>query len=169
MRDLQEGLKQQMQDMINQMKNGGKSPGGQQSEDLAKMLMQQELMQQMLNDLMNSGISPESAKILNDINRMMEQNLSDIINGNITPTTINRQEQILTRLLQAENSEREREIDNKRKSNEAKEYKLSNPDKAFHEKEKEIRFNELLQMSNLKLNSFYNQKYKEYLKNLNQE
>ncbi|HOZ30453.1 MAG TPA: hypothetical protein PLL66_06010 [Bacteroidales bacterium] len=169
MRDLQEGLKQQMQDMINQMKDGGKKPGGQQSEDLAKMLMQQELMQQMLNDLMNSGISPESAKILNDINRMMEQNLSDIINGNITPTTINRQEQILTRLLQAENSEREREIDNKRKSNEAKEYKLSNPDKAFQEKEKEIRFNELLQMSNLKLNSFYNQKYKEYLKNLNQE
>lgn len=169
MRDLQEGLKQQMQDMINQMKDGGKTPGGQQSENLAKMLMQQELMQQMINDLMNSGISPESAKILNDINRMMEQNLSDIINGNITPTTVNRQEQILTRLLQAENSEREREIDNKRKSNEAKEYKLSNPDKAFKEKEKEIRFNELLQMSNLKLNSFYNNKYKEYLKNLNQE
>jgi uncharacterized coiled-coil DUF342 family protein len=169
MRDLQDGMKQQMQDMINQMKDGGKNPGGQQSEQLAKMLMQQELMQQMLNDLMNSGISPESAKILNDINRMMEQNLSDIINGNITPTTINRQEQILTRLLQAENSEREREIDNKRKSNEAKDYKLSNPDKAFKEKEKEIRFNELLQLSNLKLNSFYNNKYKDYLKNLNKE
>ncbi|HNQ68552.1 MAG TPA: hypothetical protein PKN32_09240 [Bacteroidales bacterium] len=169
MRDLQDGMKQQMQDMINQMKDGGKNPGGQQSEQLAKMLIQQELMQQMLNDLMNSGISPESAKILNDINRMMEQNLSDIINGNITPTTINRQEQILTRLLQAENSEREREIDNKRKSNEAKDYKLSNPDKAFKEKEKEIRFNELLQLSNLKLNSFYNNKYKDYLKNLNKE
>ncbi|MDD3740187.1 MAG: hypothetical protein PHH30_03010 [Bacteroidales bacterium] len=169
MRDLQEGMKQQMQDMINQMKEGGKSPGGQQSEQLAKMLIQQEMMQQMLNDLMNSGISPESAKILNDINRMMEQNLSDIINGNITPTTINRQEQILTRLLQAENSEREREIDNKRKSNEAKDYKLSNPDKAFKEREKEIRFNELLQFSNLKLNTFYNNKYKDYLKNLNKE
>ncbi len=169
MRDMQEGLKQQMQDMINQMKEGGKSPGGMKSEQMAKMLMQQEMMQQMLNEMMNSGISPESAKILNDINRMMEDNMKDIINGNVTPTTINRSEQILTRLLQAENSEREREIDNKRKSNEAKDYKLSNPDKAFKEKEKEIRFNELLQMSNLKLNSFYNNRYKEYLKKLSQE
>jgi hypothetical protein len=169
MRDLQQGMKQQMQDMINMMKEGGKNPGGKQSEQMAKMLMQQEMMQQMMNDMMNSGISPESAKMLNDINRMMEQNLSDIINGNITQTTINRQEQILTRLLQAENSEREREVDNKRKSNEAKDYKLSNPDKAFKEKEKEIRFNELLQMSNLKLNTFYNTRYKEYLKKLSQD
>jgi hypothetical protein len=169
MRDLQQGMKQQMQDMINMMKEGGKNPGGKQSEQMAKMLMQQEMMQQMMNDMMNSGISPESAKMLNDINRMMEQNLSDIINGNITQTTINRQEQILTRLLQAENSEREREIDNKRKSNEAKDYKLSNPDKVFKDKEREIRFNELLQMSNLKLNTFYNNRYKEYLKKLSQD
>ena len=166
MRDLQDGMKQQIQDMIEQMKNGGKNPGGKNSEQLAKMLMQQEMMQQMLNDMMNSGISPESAKILQEINRMMEENLGDIINGNITPQTINRQESILTRLLQAENSEREREIDQKRKSNEAKNYKLSNPDAAFKEKEVEIRFNELLQMSNVKLRSYYKTKYKEYLKTL---
>ncbi len=169
MRDLQQGIKQQMQDMIDMMKQGGKQGGQKQSEQLAKMLMQQEMMQQMMNEMMNSGLSPESAKILQDINRMMEQNLSDIINNNITPTTINRNEQIITRLLQAENSEREREIDKKRKSNEAKDYKLSNPDKVFKEKEKEIRFNELLQKSNLKLKTFYNDKYKEYLKKLNQE
>ncbi len=166
MRDLQKGMKQQIQDMIDQMQSGGKKPGGQNSEKLAKMLMQQEMMQQMLNDMMNSGISPESAKILQEINRMMEDNLNDIIHGNVNQTTINRQEQILTRLLQAENSEREREIDQKRKSNEAKDYKLSNPDAAFKEKEVEMRFNELLQMSNLKLNSFYKSKYKEYLKSL---
>jgi len=169
MRDMQDGLKNQMQDMIDQMKQGGKKPGSQNSEQLAKMLMQQEMMQQMGNDLMNSGISPESAKILQEINRMMEDNLSDIINGKVTQQTINRQQNIMTRLLQAENSEREREIDNKRKSNEAKDYKLSNPDKAFKEKEMEIRFNELLQMSNLKLNSYYKNRYKEYLKNLGQE
>ncbi|MFY9591307.1 MAG: hypothetical protein WAP54_04935, partial [Bacteroidales bacterium] len=170
MRDLQQGMKQQMQDMIDMMKDGNMKKGGaKQSEQLAKMLMQQEMMQQMLNDVMNSGLSPESAKILQEINRMMDQNLSDIINRNINPTTIQRNEQILTRLLQAENSEREREIDKKRKSNEATNYKLSNPDEIFKEKEKEIRFNELLQKSNLKLRTFYNDKYKEYLKKLNQD
>lgn len=124
------------------------------------------MMQQMLNDMMNGGISPEAAKLLQEINRMMNENLSDIIDGNITPQTINRQENILTRLLQAENSEREREIDDKRKSNEARDYQLSNPDEAFKEKETELRFNELLQMSNVKLKSYYKTKYKEYLKTL---
>ncbi len=166
MRDIQQGMKQQMQQMINQMKSGGKIPGGQNSEQLAKMLMQQEMMQQMLNDMMNSGISPESVKILQEINRMMDDNLNDIISGNVTQQTVDRQEQILTRLLQAENSEQEREIDQKRKSNEAKDYKLSNPDEAFKDKETEIRFNELLQMSNVKLKSYYKSKYKEYLKQL---
>ena len=166
MRDMQKGMKQQMQDMIDQMKEGGKKPGGKNSEQLAKMLMQQEMMQQMLNDMMNGGISPEAAKLLQEINRMMNENLSDIIDGNITPQTINRQENILTRLLQAENSEREREIDDKRKSNEARDYQLSNPDEAFKEKETELRFNELLQMSNVKLKSYYKTKYKEYLKTL---
>ena len=169
LRDMQKGMKQQMQDMINQMKEGGDKPGGNKSEQLARMLQQQEMMQQMLNDMMNGGINPESAKMLNQINRMMEENVKDIIGGNVTPKTINRQDQILNRMLQAENSEREREIDNKRKSNEAKDYKISNPEQAFKDKEQEIRFNELLQMSNLKLNSFYKNKYKEYLKKLGQD
>ena len=173
MRDMQEGIKKQMKDMLDNLKEGGKKSGqGQgenqgQSKQLAQMLMQQEMLQKMLQESMQNGGNQESTKVLNQVNKMMEDNIRDIINGNVTPQTINRQDQIITRLLQAENSEREREIDNKRKSNEAKEYKLSNPDEAFKEKEKELRFNELLEMSNLKLNNYYKTKYKEYLKELN--
>ena len=169
LRDLQKGMKQQMQQMIDQMKQGGDKPGKNQgnSKELAKMLAQQEIMQQMLNEMMTSGqLSPESAKILNEINRMMEDNLNDLINGNITPQTLQRQELILTRMLEVEKSEHEREIDNKRKSNEARDYKISNPDGAFDEKEKEMRFNELLQLGNVKINQFYKLKYKDYLQNL---
>ncbi|NLA25167.1 MAG: hypothetical protein GX879_09400 [Bacteroidales bacterium] len=97
---------------------------------------------------------------------MMEENIKDLIHGNITPRTINRQELILTRMLEAEKSEHEREIDNKRKSNEAKDYKISNPGNAFDEKEKEMRFNELLRYENLKINQFYKLKYKDYLQKL---
>ena len=169
LRDLRKGMKQQMQQMIDQMKQGGDKPGKNQgnSKELAKMLAQQEIMQQMLNEMMTSGqLSPESAKILNEINRMMEDNLNDLINGNITPQTLQRQELILTRMLEVEKSEHEREIDNKRKSNEARDYKISNPDGAFDEKEKEMRFNELLQLGNVKINQFYKLKYKDYLQNL---
>ncbi len=166
MRSIQEGLKQQLQDMIDQMKDGGMQPGAEQSEQLARMLKQQEMMQKMLNDMMTGGISPETARILNEINRLIEENISNLINKNITPEMLMRKEEILTRLLEAEKSEREREIDDKRESNEARDYKLSNPDKAFKDKEREFRFNELLQISNIKLNSFYQNRYKEYLKQL---
>ncbi|HPG72891.1 MAG TPA: DUF4175 family protein, partial [Bacteroidales bacterium] len=169
MRDMQKGMKQQMQQMIDQMKQGGDKSGKnqQQSKNLAKMLAQQEIMQKMLNDMMTSGtLSPESAKILNEINRMMEENIRDMISGNVTEQSLRRQELILTRMLEVEKSEHERELDDKRKSNEARDYKISNPGDAFREKEREIRFNELLQQNNLKLNQFYKIKYKDYLQNL---
>lgn len=167
MRNMQEMLKKQMQEMMNQMKNGQpKSP--QQSEQLAKMLMQQEMMQKMMNDMMN-GVDQDAAKYLKEANKMMEENMKDVINGNITKQTLWRQDQIITRMLQAEKSDNEREIEKQRRSNEAKDYKLSNPDEAFKEKESEIRFNELLQMSNVQLQEYYKTKYKNYLKNLNEQ
>ncbi|MDR2835178.1 MAG: hypothetical protein LBV69_03115 [Bacteroidales bacterium] len=170
MRDKQQGLKRQMQEMLENMKQGqgqkqGQKIGKQSSEALAKMLMQQEMLKSMLNEVKN-GTSSDIAKILQQVEQMMDQNISDLINGNVNQQTVNRQDQILTRLLQAENAEKERETDNKRKSNEAKDYKLSNPDAIFKEKNKETRFNELLQFSNLKLTPYYKNKYKDYLKNL---
>ena len=167
MRDMQQQLKQQMQQMLDQMKKNGQQ--SQSGEQLAKMLMQQEMMQKMMNDMMNGELSPDAAKYLKEANKMIEQNIRDLVNRNVTQQTINRQEQIITRLLQAENSQNERETEQKRQSHEAKEYKLSNPDKAFEEKESEIRFNELLQVSNLKLRDYYKNKYKEYLKNLKEK
>jgi len=164
MRDMQQQMKNQMQQMLDEMKKNG--PQNNNGEQLAKMLMQQEMMQKMMNDMMNGELSPDAAKYLQEANKMIEQNIKDLINRNITQQTVNRQEQILTRLLKAENSQNERETEQKRRSTEAKEYKLSNPDKAFEEKESEIRFNELLQVSNLKLKDYYKNKYKEYLKNL---
>jgi len=169
LRDLQKGMKQQIQQMIDQMKQGGDSPAQkeQMNKNLAKMLAQQEIMQQMLNEMMTSEtLSPESAKILNEINRMMEENIKDMINGNVSEQLLRRQELILTRMLEVEKSEHERELDEKRKSNEARDYKISNPDKAFDEKEKQMRFNELLRLSNLKMTQYYKEKYKNYLQNL---
>lgn len=165
MRDMQQQMKNQMQQMLDQMKKNGQQ--GQSGEQLAKMLMQQEMMQKMLNDMMNGELSPDAAKYMKEANQMIEQNIKDLVNKNITQQTVNRQDQIITRLLQAENSQNERDTEQKRQSTEAKEYKLSNPDKAFEQKETEIRFNELLQYSNLKLTDYYKAKYKEYLKNLN--
>jgi hypothetical protein len=168
MRQRQQSLKNQLQQMLDMMKQGqktGQKPSqSQMSKSLAKMLAEQEIMQQMLNEMMSDPtISPDAAKMLREINQMMEENKSDLVNKNITPNLLQRQEQIITRMLEAEKSEIEREIDKKRKSEEAREYKVKNPEKAFEQSREKARFNELLEFSNLKLNRYYKNKYQEYL------
>lgn len=171
MKGQQQSLKQQLESMIQQMKDAGNKPDkNSMNKQLAKMLAQQEIFNNQLSKLMNNGgIQPETMKLLNEIKRLVEQTENEIINKNITPTTIKRQELILTRLLEAENSEYQREIDNKRKSNEAKNEKISNPKDFFQYKRLYSKYNELLNTSDIKMYKYYNEKYKQYMINLNEE
>ena len=57
----------------------------------------------------------------------MEQNETDIVNKRISQELINRQKDILTRLLQAENAEHERDEKEERKAEVAKEYRIETP------------------------------------------
>ena len=59
----------------------------------------------------------------------MEKTETDLVNKRISQETLNRQEEILTRLLEAEKAEREREQDEKRQSTESKD--LINPCEIF--------------------------------------
>ncbi len=117
-------LQQQLNEQMKQMKEGMGKPGSsgkQSSEQLAKMAAQQEMLrnalQGMMNDMIKQGESGSSGNLRNAINKM-EQTETDIVNKNITSETLRRQEEIMTRLLEAEKAEREREQDEKRESNE---------------------------------------------------
>lgn len=170
MKGQQQSLKSQLESLIKQMKEAGDKPGQKgMNKQLSKMLAEQEIFKNQLGKLMNNGnISPETAKKLNEIKKLVEQTENEIINKNITPTTIKRQDLILTRLLEAENSEYQREIDNKRKSEEAKNKKISNPKDFFEYKRENNTYNEILNSSDIKLYKYYNEKYKMYMINLNQ-
>ena len=166
-------------------KPGGKKPGekggpggmGGQGQDgaqglpglnqqLAKTAAQQEAlrrqMQQMLDKIKKEGGNNPGGNIAD----MMEQTERDIVNKQITQETIKRQQDILTKLLESDKAEREREQDEKRKSNEAKNQNLSNP-KAFLEykrlKEKEL---ELLNTLPPNLTPYYKEKVNSYFKNV---
>jgi hypothetical protein len=78
-----------------------------------------------------------------------------------------RQEQILTRLLEAEKSDYERETENKRESTEGKNNKISNPEQIFKYKGVNSQYNEILEGSKIKLSKYYTNKYKEYMIHLN--
>ncbi len=169
MRQQQQSLKKQLESMLNQMKNGkpGQNKSGM-SEKLAKMLAQQEKFEQALNSMMNNnGLNPETQKKLNEIKKLIQENKHDIINKNINSQTINRQNRIVTRLLEAENSDFKRGIDKKRKAEKPLTQKYSNPKDIFEKKQNKTEFDDVLYYNTLKLNKYYNTKYKQYLNNLN--
>lgn len=168
-------------------KPGGQKPGGQggmgqqggqngmmpgvqgqgMSEQLAKMAAQQEAlrrqMQQMLDKIKKEGGSNPGGNIA----EMMEQTEKDIVNRQITQETMKRQQDIITKLLESEKAEREREQDEKRKSNEAKNEILSNPTQFLEYKrlrEKEL---ELLNTVSPSLTPYYKQKVNEYFNSVN--
>lgn len=153
-------------------KPGGMNPGQQQgqspmnmmpgtSEQLAKMAAQQEALRrqlmQMMDQMKNKGQNPGG-----NLADMMEQTEKDIVNKAITQETIKRQEDILTKLLESEKAEREREQDEKRKSNEAKNANLSNPSQFLEYKRMKEKELELLNTVPPSLTPFYKEKVNNY-------
>ncbi|MBT3384647.1 MAG: hypothetical protein HN778_01650 [Prolixibacteraceae bacterium] len=158
-----DNIKQQLQQMIDQMKSG---QGQQMNNQLGQSLIQHEMMQQMLRELMNSGgVGSSAKKQLQQIDEMLEQNRKEIMNKTINAQTIVRQNLINTRLLEAEKAEIERDFENKRDSKSAEEF-YSNPVKFFEYKERDNYSIEYLNKNTHKLNNFYNIKYKQYLNNM---
>jgi len=161
-----ESIQKQLQQMIEQMKNGQQ---GKMSQELGESLMQHEMMQQMLRDMMNNGsVGSEAKNALQQIDDMLEQNRKELMNKSINAQTIARQHLITTRLLEAEKAELEREYQDKRESESAEDF-YSNPVLFFEYKEKENFSIEYLNKNSHKLTNFYNNKYKQYLHNINNE
>jgi hypothetical protein len=128
---MQQQLNQNMQKMRDQMQqqgqkgNQGKQGQGQDgnmSEQLAKMAREQQQIRQALQEFNNQHlkIGSKSGTDLQDISKEMEQTERDLVNRRVLDETLKRQQQIQTRLLEAENAEREQEQDKQRESNAGK-------------------------------------------------
>jgi hypothetical protein len=74
----------------------------------------------------------------------------------------------MTRLLEAEKSEIERDIENKRESNTADEKFYSNPSKIFKNENRKNISIENMEKDVLQLNQFYQFKYKNYVEKFNE-
>ncbi len=190
MRKMQEQLNKQLQEMKDALEKGqkpGEKPGdkkGQKpgsglgqngktgngipgsSEQFAKMAAQQEAlrrqMQAMMDKLKNKGSNPGG-----DLANLMEQTEKDLVNKQITNETMRRQQDILTRLLESEKAERERDQDEQRKSNEAKNQELSNPENFLEYKRLKEKEMELLNTVPPGLTPYYKEKVNNYFNGLN--
>lgn len=151
-----------------QSKPGGAGDGGT-SEGLAKLAAQQEALRRELQkaaDKMgkdgkqgNGGLS----KLAED----MEKTENDLVNKMISQETLKRQQDILTRLLEAEKAERERELDEKRESQEPKNEIFRNQNQFLEYNTLKQKEAELLQTIPPSLNQFYKNKVNEYFNNFN--
>lgn len=128
---MQEQLNKNMQQARDQMQkqgNKGQSGQGQQgqgnnmSEQFAKFAREQEMIRQLLQQINQNENKDGTGKSgdLDKISKQMEQNERDLVHRAITDETLKRQQQIQTRLLEAEKADQEREQDQKRESNAGK-------------------------------------------------
>jgi hypothetical protein len=161
LKDSQSSIKEQLQQMIDQMKKGDM---GKLSKSIGQTIAQQEIMQQMIREMLNGkSVGSKAGEQLKAIDQLLEQSRKDLINKNINSELINRQNLILSKLLDAEKSEIERDFDEKRESKTAVDIKNRNPENYFEYKNKTKNENELIKPNSFKLRSFYDQKYNDFI------
>ena len=171
-------MQQQLNDQIQQLQQSGKT-GRALSQELAKLAGQQQMLRQAMQQMGN--LQPGGKDDKNggkdgtnkdgqggggnaaEMKKMMEQTETDLVNKRLTEETIQRQRQILTRLLEAEKSARERDQDTKREAQAAQnhppvfppafeKYKVAVPDQQT----------EILRRQQPALTPYYQQKVSEY-------
>ena len=114
-----------------------------------------------ISDAIQAIKNGEIIIVVDDDNR---ENEGDFLAASekITPEMIKRQQEILTKLLEAENSMREREYEEKRESKSAKKEFIRNPKDFLEYKKMKISEDELLKIILPSLNLFYKKKVNEY-------
>ena len=160
-------MQKQLNQSMEQLKKSGKT-GRALSEELAKMAAQQEMIRKALKELEGkmgkNGKNPGNE--LSEMKKMMEESEKDLVNKKLTQETIMRQHDILSKLLESEKAARERELDDKREAEKAKELKNEVPpsfEKYLKAKEKQI---DLLKTVPPSLNPYYKQEVNEYFQKL---
>jgi len=161
-KNMQQGLQQQLEKIIQMMKEG--KQGGSINSELGKALSQQEKLQKMLQQIMNQGnVGSEANETLKKANELLNSIKTDIIRNNVTENTVKRQQEIRTRLLEAENAQMEREKEEKRKSKTAE---VTFQQKMIQERDNQQK-NELkdekLIKNRLIINNFYQNKLQNYV------
>ncbi|WP_020528458.1 DUF4175 family protein [Flexithrix dorotheae] len=186
-------LQKQLNQRIENLKKSGKS-GKQLSEELAKLAAEQEMIRNAMKQGMGKGQpgkeggkqegkqgekegegtegsdGKEGGKDgdggYKELLEKMEKTEEDLVNKKVTNELLERQAEILTRLLESEKAEKERELDNKREAKTA-EQKDKNPPSDFSDylKMKEMQI-ELLKTIPTSLNQYYKKQVNEYFKKI---
>lgn len=137
----QQKLNQELQNMINDMQ--GDRLSREQSERLDQIARQQNEIRKQLQELQQSGALDDGDRMLSEMQRMienMEDSINDMRGGVTDPLMMDRQQNILSRMLNAEESMQQRGEEDEREGTASDEYDRSlPPEMTLEELEQEIR------------------------------
>lgn len=137
----QKQINQQIQDMINDMQ--GERLTQDQMGRLNQLSKQQNEIRKQLQELQRNGELESGDKIGSDIQRMieeMEDTINDLRGGAVDPTLVERQQNILSRMLEAEKALEERDKEEKREGTTGNNLvRPTPPELTLEELEKQIR------------------------------
>ncbi|MEO9852246.1 MAG: DUF4175 family protein [Reichenbachiella sp.] len=163
-------LQQQLNKKIDDLKKSGKS-GRPLSKELAELAAEQEMLRnelQRLQDQLGENQDGVGNNLQQAIEKMEKTEL-DLVNKRISQETINRQKDILTRMLKAENALRERELDDERDAEQADNIdRLLPPEFEEYLKAKKQEL-ELLNTVPPKMNPYYKEEVNKYFRRLNEQ
>ncbi|MFO7873749.1 MAG: DUF4175 family protein [Bacteroidales bacterium] len=143
-------MQEQLNEMLEQARDGHQpemgetgQPSMSESEQMARMAAEQEAIRQKLKELTDQmkDQGEEVDEGLGELQREMEESELDMLRKELSSQTMERQERILTRLLEHERAERQQDQEDRREGTTAEDYDLSNPEEFFEynrEREREI-------------------------------
>jgi hypothetical protein len=159
----QESLKEQLKSSIQKMKSG--TTGKKERGEMAKMLGEREMMRKALEKvLQDGGIGNDAREKAKEALDMMKEVEKDIIYNRLSDQTLEKDNLIKTKLLEAENAEKERENENRRESKEFKGRFEPEQRKIEKQIEQSKSWEQTLKYNELKLKRFYQEKYLDYMK-----
>jgi hypothetical protein len=160
-------MQKQLNQTIEKLKEGQKQ-GRNPSKNIAKMAAQQQMIRDELQKLQKQGsYSKDLQEQLQELKNLMRQSEEDLINKNFTNELFERQKQITTKLLSAEDALQKQEYESKRKSKMAEQRALSVPnrfEKYINEKKKQI---ELIKTIPPQLKPYYKEEVNKYYQKIN--
>ena len=160
-----------MTQMLQQMQQGQLSP--EQQGQMQRLAQQQQMIQKSLEQLNKEAKqSGESKKIpadLENIVNQMREVVSDMNTEKLNDDLIQKQEKILSKLLDAQKSINERDYEEKRESKEGKVFNLTSPEKIIlsNQQAKDILREELLKSVKEGYSKDYQDLIRRYFESLN--
>ncbi len=163
MGEMQKKLNGRMQ----KLQQGGQS-GRALSEELSRLAAEQAMIRNMLKQLQEKNKGTEAGKQtdkqVNELMEKMDETETDLVNKRVNQNTINRQNEIMVRLLESEKALKQQEEDPKRQAETAKSPKRSTP--PFFDSltnKQQVKQVEVLRSVTPNYNSFYKKEANQYL------